>query len=245
MPFTLYHLGPALVLGLPLRRRIDLLALCIASVVLDIWPALVLFGVLPGPYHWVEHTYLGGAIVAGLLTVGMVLGARRFPTQFDRWRSDEGGLTGLVIPNLTGTWLHITFDSVTHPTMNPFAPIAGNPFSVYLSPMHLTLICDTSLMIGLAWLVLLYTARIRSTEESSRLPSGTAPDRLFAIGPLQLISSSLGHRLLGAIIAVIGVAILLLVDPTHLFIRTVTWGAAGGIMLFNGLYLTGIRFQWS
>lgn len=111
MPFTLYHLGPALLVGLPLRRRIDLTTLCIASVVLDIRPALVLFGVLPGPYHWVEHTYLGAAVVTGVLIVGMVLGARRFPTRFDRWRTDGGGLTGLVIPGLIGTLLHVTLDS--------------------------------------------------------------------------------------------------------------------------------------
>lgn len=246
MPFTLYHLGPALVIGLPLRRRIDLATLCSASVVLDIWPALVLFGVLPGPYHWVEHTYLGGAIVAGVLTGGMVLGARRFPTQFDRWRTDEGGLTGLVIPSLTGTLLHVTLDSVTHPTMGPFTPIAGNPFPDYPLLMELIVVCDILFVIGLVWLVLLYTARTRSTEEGSRMPASTAPDRLFAIGSLHIISTSLRHRLTGASIAVIGVAIVLvsLVSPTSIFIAKVILGISGGIMLFNGLYLTGVRFQW-
>lgn len=76
------------------------------------------------------------------------------------------------------------------------------------------------------------------------MPSSTAPDRLVAIGPLHVISSSLRHRLLGATIAVIGGAILLLVGPANIFIVEVIWGAAGGIMLFNGLYLTGVRFQW-
>lgn len=243
MPFTLYHLGPALVIGLPLRRRIDLTTLCIASVVLDVWPALVLFGVFPGPYHWIWHTYLGAAVVTGALTGGMVLGARRFPTQFDRFRVGEREPTAIAIVGLAGTWLHVTLDSITHPTMDPFAPIAANPFSDHLSLMELTILCEILLVIGLAWLVLLYTARTRSTEEGSRTPS-TPPDRLFAIGPLQIISSSVRHRLLGAIITFLGVAMLLLVDPTHAFIRTVAWGASGGVMLFNGLYLTGIRFQW-
>lgn len=243
MPFTLYHLGPALVIGLPLRRRIDLMTLCIASVVLDVWPALVLFGVLPGPYHWVEHTYLGGAVVAGVLTGGMVLGARQFPTKFDRWRSDEGGLTGLVIPSLVGTLLHVTLDSGTHPTMDPFTPIAGNPFGNYPPLMELIAICHILFGIGLAWLVLLYTASTRSTEERARKPSSTSPDRVFAIGPLQVISSSVKHRLLGAIIAFLGVAILLLVDATDTFIRTIASGTPGGVMLFNGLYLNGVRFR--
>ncbi len=243
MPFTFYHLGPALLIGLPLRRRIDLTTLCIASVVLDIWPALVLIGVLPGPYHWGEHTYLGAAVVAGVLTVGMVLGARRFPTQFDRWRSDRGGLTGLVIPSLAGTLLHVTLDSGTHPTMDPFTPIAGNPFADYPPLMEFIGISHILLAIGLAWLALLYTASTRSTEEGARMPSSTSPDRVFAIGPIQIISRSVKHRLLGAIVAFLGVVILLLVDATDTVIRTVAWGAPGGVMLFNGLYLNGVRFR--
>lgn len=243
MPFTFYHLGPALMIGIPLRRRIDLTTLCIASVVLDVWPALVLFGVLPGPYHWVEHTYLGSAVVAGVLTGGMVLGARRFPTTFDRWRSDEGGLIGLVIPSLGGTWLHFTLDSLLHSSMNPFAPITGNPFYGYISLAELTIICYNLFLIGLAWLVLLYTAKTRSTAEDSQMSSSMAPDRVVVIGPLQVISRSVRHRLLGAIIIVLGVAILLLTDTTHTFIRTVTGGGSGGVILFNGLYLNGLRFR--
>lgn len=243
MPFTFYHLGPALMIGIPLRRRIDLTTLCIASVVLDVWPALVLFGVLPGPYHWVEHTYLGSAVVAGVLTGGMVLGARRFPTTFDRWRSDEGGLIGLVIPSLGGTWLHVTLDSGTHSTMDPFTPIAGNPFARHLSLMELTIICASLFLIGLAWLVLLYTVSTRSPEESSRMSSSTASDRVVAIGPLQMISSSLRHRLIGASIGFIGVAILLLVGRTDIFLSKVIQGGAGGVILFNGLYLIGLRFR--
>lgn len=242
MPFTIYHLGPALLVGLPLRRRIDLMTLCIASVVLDVWPALVLFGVLPGPYHWVEHTYLGGAVVAGVLTGGMVLGARQFPTKFDRWRSDEGGLTGLVIPSLVGTLLHVTLDSGTHPTMDPFTPIAGNPFGNYPPLMELIAICDILFVISLAWLVLLYTASTRSSADGTQLSSSTSPDRVFAIGPLQIISSPVKHRLLGAIVAFLSIIIFLLTNTTDTFIRAVSWGASG-VMLFNGLYLNGVRFR--
>ncbi|RRJ32817.1 hypothetical protein [Halocatena pleomorpha] len=234
MPFTLYHLGPALLIGLPLRRWIDLLTLCTASVVLDIWPLLAGLGVLPGPYHRVEHTYLGGAVVAGMLTVGMVLGAHQFPTQFDRWRSDTGGLTGLVVPGLIGTLLHVTLDSVTHPTMDPFTPIAGNPFSHLFTLMELTIVCATLLFICLAWLVLLHTARRRSSEESSGL---------FAIGPLHMLSISSRHRLAGVSIAGLGIIMLLLVSRTDIFIAKVIWGASGGIILFNGLYLNGVRFR--
>ncbi|MFC6964203.1 hypothetical protein [Halocatena marina] len=245
MPFTLYHLGPVLVFGLPFRNRIDLATLCIASVVLDTWPALVLFGVLPGPYHWIWHTYLGAAVITGMLTSGIVLGARRFPTQFDRFRIGQRKRTEIASTALVGTWLHVTFDSITHPTMNPFAPVVGNPFSVYLSPMYLTLFCDITLIIGLAWLVMLYTINTRSAEETSRTPSSTSSDGLVAVGPLQLMSSSIRHRLIGTIIVFISVGVLLLVDPTHTVIRSVTWSVAGGVMLFNGLYLTGIRFQWT
>lgn len=245
MPFTLYHLGPVLVFGLPFRNRIDLPTLCIASVVLDTWPALVLFGVLPGPYHWIWHTYLGAAVVTGVLTGGIVFGARRFPTQFARFRIGQRKSTEIASTALVGTWLHVTFDSITHPTMDPFAPIAGNPFSVYLSPVYLTLFCDTTLIISLAWLVMLYTSNTRSAEETSQMPSSTASGSLVAVGPLQLMSSSIRHRLIGAIIVFFSVGVLLLADPTHIAIRSVTWGAGGGIMLFNGLYLAGIRFQWS
>jgi len=36
MPFTLYHLGPALLLGLLFRRRLDLPTFLVANVVVDL-----------------------------------------------------------------------------------------------------------------------------------------------------------------------------------------------------------------
>jgi hypothetical protein len=64
MPFTPYHLGPALFLGLLFLRFIDFPTFLIASVIMDVEPFLVLFFNLNYPLHGFFHSLLGGTLVA-------------------------------------------------------------------------------------------------------------------------------------------------------------------------------------
>ncbi|MCX8170580.1 MAG: hypothetical protein N3E47_01215 [Candidatus Bathyarchaeota archaeon] len=57
MPFTLFHLGPALGLGLPLRRRLHVPTLVLANVIVDLEPFFVLFLGLDYPLHGYFHIF--------------------------------------------------------------------------------------------------------------------------------------------------------------------------------------------
>jgi hypothetical protein len=70
MPFTPFHFGPALLLGLALFTVFDLPTLLIASVIPDIEPFYVMyFNVYGYPLHGFFHSYLGASILAFLVTV--------------------------------------------------------------------------------------------------------------------------------------------------------------------------------
>lgn len=66
MPFTPFHLGPGLGLGLPLRKHLHAPTFLLASVIVDVEPFLVFFLGLRYPLHGYLHTFLL-AIPIGLL----------------------------------------------------------------------------------------------------------------------------------------------------------------------------------
>ncbi|MFW9990322.1 MAG: hypothetical protein ACFFC3_16900, partial [Candidatus Odinarchaeota archaeon] len=63
MPFTPYHLGPGLFIGLLFLSFIDFPTFLIASVIVDIEPFFVLYFNLDYPYHGFFHSFLGGTII--------------------------------------------------------------------------------------------------------------------------------------------------------------------------------------
>lgn len=71
MPFTPYHFGPGLFIGLLFLSFIDFPTFLIASVIVDIEPFLVLFFNLNYPLHGFFHSFLGGTIIALIFTVIM------------------------------------------------------------------------------------------------------------------------------------------------------------------------------
>ena len=64
MPFTPYHLGPGLFVGLLFLSFIDFPTFLIASVIVDVEPFLVLTLNLNYPLHGFFHSFLGGTLVA-------------------------------------------------------------------------------------------------------------------------------------------------------------------------------------
>ena len=67
MSFTPFHLGPALGLGLPLRRYLHVPTFLAASVVVDVEPLLVLVLGLDYPLHGYLHTFLFASLTGLLL----------------------------------------------------------------------------------------------------------------------------------------------------------------------------------
>ena len=71
MPFTPFHLGPALGLGLPLRRYLHAPTFIVVNVIVDVEPFIVLVFGLRYPLHGYVHTFLFAFVVGLVLGYGM------------------------------------------------------------------------------------------------------------------------------------------------------------------------------
>lgn len=128
MPFTPFHFGPALLIGYPLRRRIDLVTFLLANVITDVRATLVFFDVLSGPLHGPIHNcYLGAFGVALGLAGSVLLFTRQYPTTAHEISSRPESVTAVTLASVAGTWLHTTIDAFHHPDIQPFYPLPGNP----------------------------------------------------------------------------------------------------------------------
>ncbi len=131
MPFTPFHLGPALGIGLPLRRHLHLPTLLIASIIVDVEPFLVLVLGLSYPLHGYLHTF----VFAGLL--GLILGyvMKLLDGLFSNlWRKillvaeSKYEAKHFLIAGALGTLLHVLYDSPLYSDIRPFYPLSTNPF---------------------------------------------------------------------------------------------------------------------
>ncbi len=127
MPFTPYHFGPAFLLGVVVFPVLDIAALMISSVVLDLEPLAVLMFGLPGPLHGNLHTFLGATIVA--ILTACVIWVIRTPLQqllslFAL--SHDTTFNSVLMASVIGTYSHVLLDSFLYAEMNPFFPMLGN-----------------------------------------------------------------------------------------------------------------------
>jgi len=129
-PFTPFHLGPALALGLPLRKRMYLPTFMLANVVLDFEPLLVLIMGLRYPLHGYFHTFLAALLLEVVLGYAMLnldgilrplygllhldLDINRKPVPF-------------ILAGASGTVLHVLLDSPLYIEMHPLYPLTMNP----------------------------------------------------------------------------------------------------------------------
>lgn len=131
MPLPPFHLGPALLLGVLLDRRLDLPTLLLGSVVVDVRVALVLLGPLDGPVHGILTTFLGGTVVALVLAAGIRLLPPALQSALDRARPAETtSARALVAAAIVGVYSHVVLDSLLYADARPFFPADWNPFLV-------------------------------------------------------------------------------------------------------------------
>ncbi|MCD6444947.1 hypothetical protein CW710_01510 [Candidatus Bathyarchaeota archaeon] len=157
MPFTPFHLGPALLIGLLMFRLLDLPTFLVANVIVDIEPFLVLALGLPLPLHGFLHTYVGGSILAALLTLVMS-SAREFLTGLTRvFRVEQKySVKTIGLSSFSGIYLHILLDSFLYREMKPLYPLDVNPFLDALSSAQVYTLCSVSLAIG----IMIYLAKL-------------------------------------------------------------------------------------
>ena len=135
MPFTPFHLGPALFFGLLLSVALDLPTLLLASVIPDLEPFYVMYFHVSGyPLHGFFHSYLGSSILA-LLVVFIVYPLRGLLSRIMlAFRiPQKTSFKKILFTSFVGVCFHVFLDSFLYEEMMPFYPLQGNPFFDLLS----------------------------------------------------------------------------------------------------------------
>lgn len=149
MPFTPFHLGPALLFGIVLFRWLDFPTFLAANVIVDTRAVLVFFGVHNGRLHGPLHTFVFGTILALVLSVS-VYSAKPFlnrlldPFQLEQARAWRN----VVAAALVGVFLHICLDSMLYTDIRPFYPMSFNPFFGLLSAFEVYGLCVLASVFG-------------------------------------------------------------------------------------------------
>lgn len=149
MPFTPFHLGPALLIGLLLFSYVDFASIMISSVIVDVEPLSILVFRLQMPLHGFFHTYLGGTILAIFTAVAIYLLRGWLNKILARFRIQQNSsFRRILYTSLFGVYFHIFLDSFLYGEMNPFYPLTGNPFLRAISSVAVYEFCTVSFIVG-------------------------------------------------------------------------------------------------
>jgi len=151
MPFTPFHLGPALFFGLLLFRFLSFPAFVVANVIVDVEPFLVLFfGHERYPLHGFFHSLLGGAILGALVAVGIYF-LQGWLNKILAWFrvQQKSSFTKILYTSLLGVFFHIFLDSFLYGEMNIFYPLLGNSFLNVVGVGVVYDFCSVSFIFGL------------------------------------------------------------------------------------------------
>ncbi len=138
MPFTPFHLGPSLLIGLIFFPFLFLPNILFGSIIVDLEP--LTFLLLDSPVlHLFFHTFLGATIAALLMAVGIFLlrgVLEKIMTAF--LLPQIASPLNITVATLIGAYSHIVLDALLYPEMQPFWPILGNPFLGFASYSTIT-----------------------------------------------------------------------------------------------------------
>jgi membrane-bound metal-dependent hydrolase YbcI (DUF457 family) len=128
MPFTPYHLGPGLFVGLLLLSFIDFPTFLVASVIVDLEPFLVLTLNLNYPLHGFFHSFLGGTLLALPLALVMYRIRDKFSPLLSFFKLEQKvSFKSVLAAALSGIYIHILLDSRGYIDIQPFYPSNYNP----------------------------------------------------------------------------------------------------------------------
>jgi membrane-bound metal-dependent hydrolase YbcI (DUF457 family) len=103
--------------------------LIVSSVIVDIEPFLM------NLQHLFFHSYLG-ATIAGAVVAALAVPLKRkieWISTHLLFLPQKATFKNLLPASLFGVWLHVFFDSFLYPEMQPFFPLAYNPFLFLIS----------------------------------------------------------------------------------------------------------------
>jgi len=151
MPFTPFHLGPALLFGLLLFPYLDLPTFLVSNVIVDLEPFLILFLGLPRPLHGPFHSYTLGTLVALGTAMAMLLVKPLTRPIMSIFRlGQESSPRRVFVTALLGIYLHLTLDAFVYPEMHLLYPLQPNPLLGLFSSESVYLFCSLSFLLGFA-----------------------------------------------------------------------------------------------
>jgi hypothetical protein len=152
MPFTPFHLGPALFFGLVLFAFIDFPTFLVANVIVDLEPFVVIFFGLDYPLHGFFHSFIGGTIVAVILAFVMFRLSNITERVMKLFRLEQtASLRRIMAASLLGVYSHILLDTPLYPDIRPFYPFDVNPFffsDVFIA-IYVYMFCIFSFLVGI------------------------------------------------------------------------------------------------
>ena len=156
MPFTPFHLGPALALGLPLRRYVHAPTFILANVIVGIEPFLVLFLGLRYPLHGYLHTFFLAFFVGLALGYAMFLLKKILHPLYKAFLLESGNnlsLKSFMFAGILGTTLHVLLDSPLYDDIHPFYPLTANPLYNPALSLEVYSICVWMGILGIIYYV--------------------------------------------------------------------------------------------
>lgn len=130
MPFTPYHLGPALGFGIPFQKFIHVPTFILANVIVDVEPFLVLVFGLSYPLHGYLHTFLLTFFLGSTLGYVMFLLEKYLHPLYKTlllMPDQTLNLKSFIVSGILGTSLHVLLDSPLYSDIRPFFPFMTNP----------------------------------------------------------------------------------------------------------------------
>ena len=171
LPFTPFHLGPALCLGIPLRNYIHTPTFILANVILDIEPLLVLVTGLNYPLHGYLHTLIASLVLGVAFGLFMFFLERTMhPIYSTLLLEPEASFkkTHFVVAGVLGTSLHVLFDSPLYSDIKPFYPLNVNPLFGSVSSSEIYLISVGMGVLGIIFYSLLLLFRVKGLYRKVR-----------------------------------------------------------------------------
>ena len=149
MPFTPFHLGPGIALGIIFKRWINIPAILLASIIVDVRTTYCFF-IGNSQLHGFFHTF-AGATLLGLFVIALVWIFRIHLSKISKLLKVEQdySLNSIVSGALIGVWVHIILDAFLYPEMHPFWPVKGNTLLLgVLSSSTVYGLCVVGFLVG-------------------------------------------------------------------------------------------------
>lgn len=157
MPLTPFHLGPSLLLDVLFKKRINLFAILLGSIIIDLQCAYYL--ITKGyPYHRFFHTFMG-AIILSVLLIILIANYKKSIKKFQGFFrvNQDFSNTSIILGVIIGTFSHILLDSFLYSDIAPLWPILYNPLLGLFTYKTIYLFCMIIGVLG----ILLYLFNLK------------------------------------------------------------------------------------